>query len=172
MAQSKVLDAINEQINYELYSANLYLAMSAYFSDLGLGGFAKWMKAQYKEELFHAEKMFDYVIARGGRATIKALDEPPSAWKSALAVLEEGLKHEKFVSSRINNLVDLAMKEKDHASTVFLQWFVTEQVEEEENFTDLVGQLKLIKGEGQGLLMLDRELATRVFTLPAAPAAD
>ena len=159
----KMIDALNEQIKNEFYSAYMYLAMSAYLADLGLPGFASWMRIQAKEEVTHAAKMYDYVLARGGQIELKTIDAPPAVWKNPLDVMQAALNHEKFVTKCINDLSDLAVKEKDHASQIFLAWFVTEQVEEEENFTDLVNALKLIKGEGQGLLMLDRELSSRVF---------
>lgn len=159
----KMVDALNEQIKNEYYSAYMYLAMSAYLADLGLPGFASWMRIQAQEEVTHANKMYDYVLSRGGKIELKAIDAPPKAWKSPLDVMQAAFAHEQFVTKCINDLTDLAVKEKDHASQIFLAWYVTEQVEEEENFTDLVNALKLIKGEGQGLLMLDRELGTRVF---------
>ncbi len=161
MANTKMLNALNDQIKFEYYSSYMYLSMSAYFSDLGLSGFAHWMRVQADEELLHAGKFYDYVITRGGKVTLQAIDAPPAKWKNPLDVFEEGLKHERFVTGRINMLMDMAVAAKDHAGYVFLQWFVTEQVEEEENFTDLVNKLKLIKGDGQGLLLLDRDLGAR-----------
>lgn len=159
-----IFAALNEQIKNEFYSSYLYLAMSAYFSSLGLPGFANWMRVQAKEEVFHATKMYDYVLARGAKVVLKSLDAPPARWKNPLDAMRSGLEHEKFVTSCLNKLTDLAVKEKDHATRIFLQWYITEQVEEEQSFGDLVNALTLIKGEGQGLLMLDRELASRVFT--------
>ena len=159
----KMIDALNEQIKNEYYSAYMYLAMSAYLADLGLPGFANWMRIQAKEEVTHANKMYDYVLTRGGKIELKTIDAPPAAWKNTLDVMQAALAHEQFVTKCINEMSDLAVKEKDHAAQIFLAWYVTEQVEEEENFTDLVNALKLIKGEGQGLLMLDRELGVRVF---------
>lgn len=166
----KVITALNEQIKNEFYSSYMYLAMSAYFADMGLPGFANWMRVQAKEEVFHATKMYDYVLARGGKIVLKAIDAPPAAWKNPLDAMQAGLKHEKFVTASLNNLTDLAVKEKDHATRIFLQWYITEQVEEEQNFGDLVNALKLIKGEGQGLLMLDRELGSRTFVETEAEA--
>ncbi len=173
MANTKMLDALNDQVKHEYYSSYMYLSMSAYFSDLGLSGFAHWMRIQADEELLHANKFYDYILSRGGRVTLQAIDAPPAVWKNPLDVFAAGLKHEQFVTGRINMLMDLAIKSKDHASYVFLQWFVTEQVEEEENFTDLINKLRLIKGEGQGLLLLDRELGGRAAaSLESTPAAD
>lgn len=168
----KVIAAINEQIKNEFYSAYMYLAMSAYFADTGLPGFANWMRIQAKEEITHATKMYDYILSRGGKVSLKAIDAPPASWKNPLDAMQAGLKHEKFVTTCLNNITDLAVKEKDHASQIFLHWFVTEQVEEEQSFTDIVNSLKLIKGEGQGLLMMDRELQARVFVdTTQSPAA-
>lgn len=167
MLSKKMEKAFNDQIKWEYYSAYLYLSLSSYFTNLGLPGFANWMDVQFQEEQFHARKMFDFVNEKGGRAVLQAIDAPESEWKSPLAAFEFALNHEYQVTKRINDLMDLAHKEKDHASAIFLQWFVTEQVEEEANFGDTVNKLKLV-GDGGGLFMLDRELAARVFTPPAA----
>lgn len=161
---SKMMNAFNEQIKNEFYSAYMYLSMSAYFADLGLPGFATWMRVQAKEEVTHATKMYDYVLSRGGKIALQPIDAPPVSWKNPLAVMEAGLEHERFVTRKLNELTDLAVKEKDHASQIFLSWYITEQVEEEQSFGDIVHALKLIKGEGQGLLMMDRELGVRTFT--------
>ena len=169
---TKMVAAFNEQIKNEFYSAYMYLSMSAYFADLGLPGFANWMRIQAKEEVTHATKMHDFVLTCGGKIGLKAIDAPPATWKNPLAVFEAGLKHEQFVTGAINNLVDLAIKEKDHASKNFLVWFVDEQVEEEQSFGDILSALKLIKGEGQGLLMLDRELGGRTFVDETQAAAE
>ena len=142
----------------------MYLSISAYFADMGLPGFANWMRVQAQEEVTHATKMYDYILSRGGKVVLKAIDAPPAAWKSPLAVLEAGLAHEKLVTKSLNELTDLAVKEKDHASQIFLAWYITEQVEEEDSFSNIVNSLKLINGEGQGLLLLDRELGARTFT--------
>ncbi len=169
MANSKMLTALNEQIKYEYYSSYMYLAMSAYFAEKGLNGFAHWMKMQADEEMLHVNKFYDYVLARGGKITLFAIDQPPTDWKSPLHVFEEGLKHEQFVTERISKLMDLAVSAKDHAAHMFLQWFINEQVEEEENFGNIINSLKLIKGEGHGVLLLDRELGVRaVPTISAA----
>ncbi|MBP2146016.1 ferritin [Methanofollis sp. W23] len=167
MISHTILEALNRQINRELYSAYLYLSMSAWFSDRGLPGFANWMQVQVKEEQFHAMKFYDYCIARGGRATMLAIEAPPNEWESPLAVFEATYAHEQRVTQMIHDLVDLAMKEKDHATTNFLQWYVDEQVEEEANDTEIIGKLQLIGDETNGLFMLDKELGTRAFTPPA-----
>lgn len=166
---NKVLEkALNEQLNAELYSAYLYLSMSAYFSDIGLDGFANWMRVQAKEEQFHAMKFYDYINERGGRVILAAIDAPQTEWESPLACIEAVLEHEQKVTSLVNGLVDLAIQEKDHATNIFLQWFVTEQVEEEDNVNAVLNKLRLLNGEGNGMFILDKELSTRIFTEPAA----
>lgn len=171
MANSEMLTAINEQIKHEYFSSYLYLSMSAYFADMGLSGFAHWMRMQAEEELLHVNKMYDYVITRGGKIKLYAIDEPKAEWDSPLDVFTYGLAHEKYVTGRINALMDLALQTKDHAAHSFLQWFVNEQVEEEESFTDIINTLKLVAGDGRGLLLVDRELTGR--TAPSiAPAAE
>jgi len=169
MLSKKMEKAFNDQIKWEFYSAYLYLSLASYFQGLGLPGFANWMNVQFQEEQFHALKMFNYVLEKGGKIQLQALDAPPHAWKTPLASFEFALNHEYHVTKRIGDLVDLAQKERDHASAIFLQWFVTEQVEEEANFGDTVNKLKLV-GDGGGLFLLDRELAARVFVPPAAAA--
>ena len=160
--------ALNEQLNAELYSAYLYLSMAAYFESADLAGFANWMRVQVQEEWFHAMKFYDYIIERGGRVTLGPIEAPPSDWDSPLAVFEATLTHEQKVTGLINDLMDLAREEKDNASEIFLQWFVNEQVEEEDNAGKVLGQLKLIEDSPQALFMMDREMGQRVFTPPAA----
>lgn len=160
--------ALNEQIKWEMYSANLYLAMSAYLQDAGLTGFAHWMRVQYQEETAHALKFYDFLLTRGGQVTMLPIDAPADAWPNVLEVYEATLKHEQEVTRRINDLVHLAKEERDFATDIFLQWFVSEQVEEEETLKDIISKLRLIKGEGQGMLMLDKDMAARVFTPPPA----
>jgi ferritin len=159
--------AFNDQVKWELYSSYLYLSMSSYCNNLGLAGFANWMRMQAQEELFHAMKFYDYIMERGGRAIMQPIDAPPSEWGGPLDVFEKVLEHEKHVTGLIHTLADLALDERDHAGSIFLQWFISEQVEEEATVADLVHKLRLIGGEGQGLLMLDKELSARVFTPPA-----
>src|SRR4030042_2079474 len=158
MVTKKVEKSLNDQINAELYSAYMYLSMSAYFEAENLPGFAQWMKVQWQEEIKHAMKIYDYVIERGGRITLKAIDKPPSRWKSPLDAFQATYKHEQVVTGRINDLVNLAVAEKDHATNAFLQWFVTEQVEEEKSADEIVQKLKLISDAPGGLYMLDKEL--------------
>ncbi|KAA0004774.1 MAG: ferritin [Thermoplasmata archaeon] len=167
MLSKKMLDELNKQVNAELYSSYLYLSMAAYFESINLKGFANWMKIQAQEEVTHAMKFFDYINERGGRVTLDTIKKPPAEWKSPLDVFENTYKHEVNVTKMINSLVDLAIKEKDHATYNMLQWFVAEQVEEEASADAIRQQLKFIGKDGRGLLMLDRELSRRVFTPPA-----
>jgi ferritin len=168
MIKKAVTEALNEQINAEFHSAYLYLSMSAYFHSVGLAGYANWMRVQYQEELAHATHFFDYVNERGGSVKLSPIGEVPVTFSGTLNVFEETLAHEQLVTGLINNLMDIAIKESDHATKSFLQWFVDEQVEEEANVEQILNNLRLIKGEGQGLLMMDREMQTRAFVDPFA----
>lgn len=170
MLSKKMEKAFNDQVNAELYSSYLYLAMSAYFKSIDLTGCANWMRIQVQEEMMHAMKLYDYISERGGLVALGAIEAPQAKWKSALDAFESTLKHEQLVTSLINTLMDLAVKEKDHAAQVFLQWFVAEQVEEEATASGIVNKVKLAGKTGGGLFMIDNELAQRVFT-PPAPAA-
>lgn len=161
MLSTKMEKALNKQINAELYSAYLYLSMSAYFESVELPGAAQWMKSQTQEEMMHAMKIYEFVNERGGRVKLEAISEPEMEWDSPLNAFEDALKHEKHVTSLINDLVDLAISEKDHATQIFLQWFVTEQVEEEASANSVVQKLKLAGESPGGLFMVDRELGTR-----------
>ncbi len=166
MLTKKTMKALNGQINAEIYSAYLYYSMSAYFESVSLPGFAHWMNMQAQEEMFHATKFVGYVNERGGRVILDAIDKPPFEWGSTLKVVEEVLKHEQKVTGLINGLVDLANKEHDHASGIFLQWFVLEQVEEEASVGAVLGKLKLINNDSSGMFTLDQEMGQRVFTPP------
>ncbi len=168
MLSEKMEAMLNKQINREFYSAYLYLSLEAYFDSMNLQGFARWMRAQTQEEVVHAMKIFDHVSERGGTARLEALEAPPAEWESPLAAFEAAYGHEQKVTGWINKLVDAARNESDHASDIFMQWFVTEQVEEEQSTYAVVQQLKLIGDSSQALLMLDRELGQRVFTPPPA----
>jgi len=168
MISKKMEKALNEQVNAELYSAYLYLSMEAYFKSLNLNGFANWMRVQTQEEVAHAMKIYGFIDERGGRITLKAIDGPQTKWDSPLAVFKDVYKHEQKVTSLINNLVNLAIEEKDHATNTFLQWFVNEQVEEEASADQVVQQLKMMEKAPGGMFMLDRELGQRVFTQPAS----
>ncbi len=166
MISKKLQDAFNEQINKELFSEYLYLSMAAYFDSIGLPGSANFMKVQVQEERFHAMKMYDFLNERGGRVELKEIKQPPIEFKSPLEVFEMSYKHEQFVSKSINELMDIAIAENDHATKSFLNWFVDEQVEEEASMDTIVNKLKLIGGKGHGLLMIDNELGQRVFNPP------
>ena len=167
----KMEKALNEQINYEMYSAYLYLSMAGYFESIGLSGFAKWMHGQFQEEQFHAFKIFNFIVERGGRVKLSTVEAPPSDWDSPLVVFEDVCAHENKVTGYINALVDMAIEEKDHAANNLLQWFVGEQVEEEATVGEIHDKLKLIGSEGGGLFMMDKDLSARVFTPPTGEEA-
>lgn len=167
MLSPKMERAINGQINAELYSSYMYLSMSAWFEQAGLAGFANWMRQQVQEEMFHAMKMFNFVNGRGGRVLLDTIEKPPVAWKSALDVFQATLAHEQKVTGLINDLTNLALDERDHATNIFLQWFISEQVEEESGVGAILAKLQLIGKDSSGLFTLDQELGLRVFTLPA-----
>jgi len=166
MIPEKLEQAINDQINKELYSSYLYLSMSAYAFSINLSGFGSWFHVQAQEELAHSMKLFDYLVERDGRPTMAPVEGPPTEWDSPIHVFAETLKHEQYVTQLINTLMDVAIEEHDHAARSFLQWFVDEQVEEESNVGDVLAQLKMVGGEGHGLLLLDRELGARTFVMP------
>lgn len=163
MLDKKILEALNEQLNKELYSAYLYFSMAAYFESLNLKGFANWMKVQSQEEITHATKFFDYINAKGEKVRVMAISQPPTDWDSPLDVFEAAYKHEQNVTKMINNIADMAVKENDHATYNMLQWFVTEQVEEEASVSEIKDKLSLIGKDGRGILMIDRELGERKF---------
>ena len=161
MLNKTIQGAMNEQIKNELYSAYLYLSMSAYCEAANLSGFAHWMRLQAQEEVEHAIKFYQFIYERGGRVVLQAIDQPPGEFLSPLNVFEQTLAHEQKVTALIHDLYALAVQEKDYASQAFLQWFVTEQVEEEANATQIVDTLKMIGDKSHALLMLDRELGKR-----------
>ncbi len=163
MLKEKMLDALNAHINAEQYSALLYLSMSSYCNQQGLPGFGHWMYIQYQEELTHANKFFNYVIERGCKVELKAIDQMPTTFDGIVDVIEKTLEHEQLVTSLINGLMDVAVAESDYATQSFLKWFIDEQVEEEANVTEILDTLKLINGQGNGIFMLDRQLRDRVF---------
>ena len=166
MISQKMIDAINEQINKELFSEYLYLSMAAYLEGEGLSGFSNFMKVQVQEERFHAMKFYNYVNEQGGRVILEQIDKPQTDWESPLKVFQDALEHEKKVTASIYNLMDIALKLNDHASKGMLQWFVDEQVEEEASMDKYVNMLSMIGNEANGLFMLDTKLAARVFTPP------
>jgi len=166
MLSERMQEALNGQLNAELYSAYLYLSMAAYYESLDLSGFANWMRVQAQEELAHAMKFYDYVNEREGRVILRPVEGPPTGWDSPRAPFEDAYRHEQKVTGMIGKLVDLALEERVHATHNFLQWFVAEQVEEEASANEVVQRLKLGGDSGYGLLMIDRELAQRVFVAP------
>lgn len=172
MLNPKVQDAINEQINAELYSAYLYLSMAQYFEAEGLAGFANWFKIQFQEEQAHAQIFINYLNQRGGRVTLKAIDAVPTTWESPLDAFKATLEHEQKVTALINNLYATAEQEHDYATRDRLNWFVTEQVEEEDNCRQLIDKYSLIGNDGMGQYMLDQELGARTYTEPSPLAAE
>jgi ferritin len=161
MISNTMQNAINEQINKELYSAYLYLSMASHFASKNLPGFAKWMRVQEGEEREHGMKLYDFLLDRGGKAELKAIATPPLEWKTTLDLFKEVQAHEEHVTASINALYELALKEKDYPTQVLLQWYITEQVEEEKNAAEIVQQLELIDAHGTAVLMLDHQLGKR-----------
>lgn len=161
MISKAIQNAINEQINKELYSSYLYLSMAAFFENQNLPGFARWMYVQADEERAHGMKFFEHLVDRNGKVELKPIAGPEISWKTSLEVFKQIQEHETVVTASINALYELALKEKDYPSQVLLQWFITEQVEEEKNAADVVQQLELIDARGTALLMLDHQLGKR-----------
>lgn len=161
MITEKIQKALNNQIKEEYFSSYLYLSMASYFESKNLNGFAHWMRVQSEEERGHAMKFYAYIHQQLGRVTLDAIDKPQSEWTSPLAVFEEAYRHEQKITKLINNLIDLMIAEKDYATNIFLQWFVTEQVEEESSAADIVEKLKMVGDSKQGLMMLDSILGQR-----------
>ena len=161
MISQALQDAINDQIQAEIYSSYLYLSMSAYSDSANLKGFAKWMRAQASEETGHAMRFYTYLSDRGGRVLLQAIQQPPAEFQSALDLFQLTLEHERKVTARIEKLHQLAQREVDPTTQTFLQWFLTEQVEEEATASDVVETLKKIGASGSGLVMLDRQLGKR-----------
>jgi len=172
MISEKMQASINDQINAELHSGYLYLAMVAYFESENLPGFAAWMRCQAQEENAHAMKFFAYLNERGGRVLLQPIDGPDTEWDSPLAAFEAAYKHECYISSRIHDMVKVAREENDVAAEIFLQWYVSEQVEEEANADEVVQKLKRLAGAPGGLYMVDKELGQRTFTPPAGEGED
>jgi ferritin len=161
MISDVMQNALNEQIKAEFYSAYMYLSMSAYFEARNLPGFAKWLRVQAQEEQTHALKFYDYVVQRGGRVQLEAITQPPVEWEGNLEAFQAVLEHEQKVTGMINKLYEVALKQKDYATQVMLQWFINEQVEEEKNASDIIEQLLLIDARGTAVLMLDHQLGKR-----------
>ena len=163
MLTKRIEDELNAQINAEYWSAYFYLSMSAYLGNEGLADASSWFRVQYQEEISHALKFFDYIIERGGKVDLMPIPEVQSEWNGIIDIFEETLKHEQKVTSLINNLMDIAIEEKDHAAKSFLQWYVDEQVEEESGVQTILDQLKMVEGRGNGLFMIDKDLGQRSF---------
>ncbi|PLY02020.1 MAG: ferritin [Desulfuromonas sp.] len=170
MISDKLLDALNEQMKNEFFSAYLYMAMAGYFEDEDLPGIASWMRVQALEEMTHGEKFFNFICEAGVRIDLRGFDKPQNEYDSPLAAFEYGLEHEKFVTASIHNLVKIAREENCYPADTMLQWFVSEQVEEESTFSLILRKLQRIGDDGNGLLRLDEELAARTFVPPAAEA--
>ena len=161
MLSKKLEAALNQQINEEYYSSYIYLAMAAYLEDKNLDGCAHWMQMQAQEESQHAMKIFNYMVDRGGRVELFEVKAPPKEWDSPLEVFKASLEHEQYMTGNINKLTDLAIAEKDHATSNLMQWYISEQVEEEAQVEDIVKKLEMMGSEGPGLFMIDRDLKTR-----------
>ena len=161
MIPQSVLKALNQQIQKELFSAYYYLSMSMHFQSVNLGGFAHWMRKQYEEETGHAMKIVDFVVQRGGRVVLEAIEKPEGKFKTPLDVMKLVLDHEKKVTASINAVYETAAKEKDYPTQIMLEWFIKEQVEEERSVEDVLNMLKMIGDAPAGLVMLDRQLASR-----------
>lgn len=170
MISDKMQEALNEQVNKEFYSAYLYLAMSAYCNTIGLPGFSNWMRQQYEEESLHVTKMYDYILNQGGAIHLKAIEEPPKEFGTPLEIFQATLKHEQFITGSIHKLMDQAVAERDYASQAFLQWYVTEQVEEEANVNDILAPLRMVGNDKGGLMMIDQKLGQRAAPAALAPA--
>jgi len=168
MLTYKMIDNLNEQINKEIYSSYLYLGMESYSLSAGLDGVANWFSIQVQEEIAHAKKFFDYVTQQGGRVILQTIDVPPQNFNSTKDLFMKTLEHEKGVTKRINDLMGYAREENDNATMIFLQWFITEQVEEEASVNEIIQKLELAGVDGNGLFMIDKDLSQRVFTPPQA----
>ena len=162
MISQTIADVLNRQVGREFYSAYFYLSMSAYSDLLGLKGFANWFMAKYHEELQHAMKIYKYILDQGAQVKLLPIEQPPSNYENPLAMFEATLLHEQKVTRNINELMDLAVSEKDHATHIFLQWFVTEQIEEEATVSEIINKIKLVGGKGDGLFMLDNQVGQKV----------
>ncbi len=168
MISEKLQDLVNNQIGKEFYSSYFYLAMAAWFEEQSLEGFGSWMRVQAQEEGCHAMIFYNFLLESGGSIKLPAIEQPPFKFESPLDIFQQGIKHEEYVTSLINTMVDVAIDEHNHAARSFLNWFVDEQVEEEDNFNSVIGKLKLIeKGAGGGMFMMDKEMSTRIFAMPS-----
>ncbi len=171
MIEAEIEEALNRHLNYEFYSSYLYLSMSAWFQRTGLRGHAHWMRLQAGEEQGHVTQMYNYLLDRDGTVVLGAIDAPPTSWDRPLDAFQAAYEHECTVTKRINQLVDLALQHRDHATHNFLQWFVSEQVEEEASVSDIVSRLKLVSDDGRGILLVDQELGARKTAVVSGPAS-
>jgi len=169
MISEKMQEALNEQVNKEFYSAYLYLGMSAYCNRIGLPGFSNWMRQQYEEESLHVTKMYDYILGQGSQVHLKQIAEPPMEYGTPLELFEMTLEHEQFVTGCIHELMGLAIQEQDYATQALLQWYVTEQVEEESNVNDILAPLRMVGDDKGGLMMIDQQLAKRIPPVSLTP---
>ena len=165
MLTKRMEAALNGQVNKELYSSYLYLSMSAHCSAQGIPGAAQWLMAQTQEESAHAMKLYDYILQKGGNADLLPIDAPPAEFGSLIEIFKVVLEHEEGVTASVNELMDVALEERDHATRIFLEWFVTEQVEEESNVRDVIDQLKMAGEHSASLMMIDKELGQRVLPI-------
>ncbi|MBN2685205.1 MAG: ferritin [Pontiellaceae bacterium] len=170
MISKRMEVALNEQVNKEFYSAYMYLAMSAYCNTMGLPGFSHWMRMQYEEENLHVTKMYDYILNQGGEIHLKTIEEPPKEYGTPLEIFQKTLEHEQFVTQSIHQLMGLAMEEHDYATQAFLQWYVSEQVEEESNVQDVLNPLRMVGEDKGGLMMIDQKLGGRMAPSMPVPA--
>ena len=166
MISEKMEKALNRQINLEMHSAYIYMGMSAHCANIGLKGCSVWFMAQYHEEMLHAMKQYEYLQSQGVEVVLTAIEPPLSGFTSLLDIFEKTLAHEQFMTKNVNALMDLAIEEKDHATQIFMQWYVTEQVEEEDTVNEIVAKLKLIGDDKNALLTIDKELGARTVTVP------
>jgi ferritin len=171
MISNAMAQRLNGQVNKEFYSAYFYMSMSAHSESENLKGIAAWFMAKYDEEMAHAMKIYRYLHDQGARIELEAVDKPPSQYEGVLDMFEKTLAHEQDVTASFNDLVDAALTEKDHATNIFLQWFVTEQIEEEATVKDIIGRIKLVGERGEGLFMVDNELAGLAKQMSQAPSA-
>ncbi len=161
MLSERLLGAFDDQIELEFYSAHAYLSIAAYFEDLNLPGFVNWSKIQFDEEVSHAMKLFDFVHDRGNRVTLHGIDKPPADWASPIDAMQQALQHERKVTAAIHDLYEAAVEENDRAAQVLLQWFIEEQVEEEKAVEEILDHLRIVGGDGTGLLVIDARLGER-----------
>ncbi len=166
MLNESMQKALNKQINYEFYSSQLYLSMSAYFNSVDLDGFAHWMRIQYREEVYHAMKLLDFIHTRDGRVKLDTIEEPKFEWESPLHAFQDTYEHERSITVRINELVAKSIRDNDHATQNFLQWYIAEQVEEEASAKSVMGKLKLAGNSNSAVLLLDQEMGKRLLSIP------